>query len=662
MKFADIELHPDLRRGIEEVGFEECTPVQDETFKHTLAGNDVAVQSQTGTGKTAAFLITIFQLLSEDERFKGRQAYIVAPTRELAVQIEREAQRLGAHLSLRIANFYGGVGYGPQEKALKEGVDIIIGTPGRLLDFHRSKKLPFDNIGIVVIDEADRLFDMGFYPDIRRMMQDMRPREERLTMLFSATLSTKVRNIAWQYMNDPAEVDIEAERLTVDTVEQELHHVARREKLSAVLGLLERYQPENGLIFTNTKQAAEEVALRLRYNGFSAQFIMGDLPQKKRMQLIDGMKNGDVRFLVATDVAARGLHVDNLDIVINYDIPEDPENYVHRIGRTARAGQSGRAVALACERYVYGLEAIERLIDMKIPVGQLSDEDFKMDGSSRLSLGQVRKELGVRREKAPVSGQSRAGQTRGGESRSSASRSAQNRASQSRSSQGRSSRKGGAEAGSPAKSGAHKHGASDGDRRPAAATATGGEASGKATDNKNAGEGGAASGGNGGARAAGKGGGADNEGAREAGNSAARAGGSAQGSSKESPRREKQHPQAHHKPTRQPRSAPARSAKPSKKTSVEDRLEYYRRKYGEDFELAGSTGSSASKRSHGSSGSGPAENTGGAKGGGTDEGGGAATGSADTKDSGGSGRAGRGGKVWRRLSRIFGGSGEGSSE
>ena len=603
MKFADIELHPDLRRGIDEVGFEECTPVQDETFKHTLKGNDVAVQSQTGTGKTAAFLITIFQLLTEDERFKGRQAYIVAPTRELAVQIEREAQRLGAHLSLRIANFYGGVGYGPQEKALKEGVDVIIGTPGRLLDFHRSKKLPFDNIGIVVIDEADRLFDMGFYPDIRRMMQDMRPREERLTMLFSATLSTKVRNIAWQYMNDPAEVEIQAQRLTVDTVEQELHHVARREKLSAVLGLLDRYQPENGLIFTNTKQAAEEVALRLRYNGFSAQFIMGDLPQKKRMQLIDGMKSGEVSFLVATDVAARGLHVDNLDIVINYDIPEDPENYVHRIGRTARAGQSGRAVALACERYVYGLEAIEQLIDMKVPVGQLTNDDFKKDKSSGLSLGQVRKELGVRREKAPVSGQSRAGQTRGGESRSSAGRSAQNRGGHGR---------GGSNAGS------HGHGS-----HAAQGTQGGSPKKSGGTDEKShrgdAGETGKA-----GQVAKG---GASKDGVPESSPrpAAAKASG-------KSPRREKPRPQAHHKPTRRPHPA-----KPTKKSSVEDRLEYYKRKYGEDFELAGSTGS------RGSTGS-------------SDE---ASPNSGESSSEKSSETRSGGSNVWRRLSNIFGG---GSSE
>ncbi|MFP4637890.1 MAG: DEAD/DEAH box helicase [Spirochaetaceae bacterium] len=508
MNFADLDLHQDLRRGIDGMGFVTCTPVQERTFEHTLGGRDVTVQSQTGTGKTAAFLITIFELLSRDERFQGRQAYIVAPTRELSVQIEREARRLGAHMPYRIANFYGGVGYGPQEKALAEGVDIIIGTPGRLLDFHRSKKLPFDNIGIVVIDEADRLFDMGFYPDIRRMMRDMPPREERMTMLFSATLTVKVRNIAWQYMNDPVEIDIEPEHVTVDTVEQELYHVAREEKLSLVLGLLRRYRPESGLIFTNTKQAAEEVALRLQYNDFSAQYIIGDLPQRKRMKLIDGMKEGSLRFLVATDVAARGLHVEDLDIVVNYDIPEDPENYVHRIGRTARAGRKGRAVSLACERYVYGLEAIEKLIGMKIPVGSVGDEDFAYDHSAGMPLGQVRKKLGVKRDRVPVAHAS-------GSSRSAGSKAARS---------GKGSRDSKSSRGTRESTGSPRGERSSHDRGPH--------------------------------------------------------------------HKDKQHPQAHHKPSRRTHHQP----KPSGTTSVEERLEYYRRKYGEDFELTDSSSGSAKEQ------------------------------------------------------------------
>lgn len=608
MEFAEIELHPQLRRGIDDMGFVECTPVQERTFEHTLEGRDVTVQSQTGTGKTAAFLITIFQLLTEDENYKGRQAYIVAPTRELAVQIEREAQRIGAHMPYRIANFYGGVGYGPQEKALKEGVDVIIGTPGRLLDFHRSKKLPFDNIGIVVIDEADRLFDMGFYPDIRRMMRDMPPREKRLTMLFSATLNTKVRNISWQYMNDPEEIDIEPEHLTVDTVQQELYHVGRQEKLSLILGLLERYKPENGLIFTNTKQAAEEVSLRLQYNGFSAQFIMGDLPQRKRMKLIDGMKDGSVRFLVATDVAARGLHVEGLDIVINYDLPEDPENYVHRIGRTARAGASGQAVSLACERYVYSLESIEELIGMKIPVGTLSDADFKEDASGGMPLGQVRKELGVKRERAPVGSHSGG---RSGRSSRGGSRSSRGGGSQGGGSQGGGSR--------PSEERRHHEGSHAPRKAKSSRAKSGSRKSGEAGRSESAGAG--ANGGSGGSTTG---------------------------------RPEKhQHPQAHHKPTRQ-----THHQKPSAKTSVEERLEYYRRKYGEDFELSESTAGgrdsqgNAGARGGGDSQRGDRESQGeaGARGGGRESQGeaGARSDDRDAKDDAGS--------VWKRIGRLFGGS------
>lgn len=381
MNFEEFQLSEPVMAGIREAGFAEPTPVQIESLRYSLAERDVTVQSQTGTGKTAAFLIAIFELLTQRERFKGRKALIVAPTRELAVQIENEANSLGRHVGLSVACFYGGVGYEKQEKAAAGGVDIIVGTPGRLLDFYQSKKLDFRTVGVCVIDEADRLFDMGFYPDIRRIMRGMVDRRERLTMLYSATLGVRVLNLAWEYMNDPAEVAIEPEHLTVKKVEQEVYHVSREEKMKVLLGLIERENPGNCLIFTNTKSGAEQVAKRLELNGYSARFIMGDLPQKKRMRIIDAMKSGSTRFLVATDVAARGLHIDDLDLVMNYDVPEDSESYVHRIGRTARAGQSGRACTLACERYVYGLESIEALIGMKIPVRKVT-EDLLVDDRS----------------------------------------------------------------------------------------------------------------------------------------------------------------------------------------------------------------------------------------------------------------------------------------
>ena len=386
MRFDELELDENLMAGITDAGFTECTEVQAEAFVHTLKGRDVAVQSQTGTGKTAAFLISIFQLLTTDPRYKDRRVLIVAPTRELAVQIETEAKLLGKHLPFRVGCFYGGVGYGKQEEMLQEKVEIVVGTPGRLIDFNKSKKLDLREMGIAVIDEADRLFDMGFYPDIRYMMKKMVPREERMTMLFSATLSTRVRNLAWEYMNNPAEIEIRPENITVESIDQTLYHVARSEKMKLLLGILERDKPENVLIFTNTKRASEEVAKRLELNGYRARFVMGDLPQSKRLKLINEMKEGKLRYLVATDVAARGLHVDSLAMVVNYDLPEDPESYVHRIGRTARVGREGKAISLADEFFVFGLESIEGFIGRRIPTQRVSDDLLVEDKSAGVRI------------------------------------------------------------------------------------------------------------------------------------------------------------------------------------------------------------------------------------------------------------------------------------
>ncbi len=387
MRFQEFELHPDLQKGIDEAGFSECTEVQARTLPHTLQGQDVTVQSQTGTGKTAAFLIPIYQHLLKPD-YAGAKALILAPTRELAVQIENEAQLLGKHLPFSTACFYGGVGYGKQEAAVRSGAQLLIATPGRLLDFVDSGKLGFQDVRFVVIDEADRLFDMGFYPDIQKVFRRM-PSRERMTMLFSATLGTRVQNIAWKYMSEPVEIVVTPEQMTVETVTQELYHVAMSEKMPLLLGLLQREQPETALVFANTKRACEEISRRLEVNGYKSRFIIGDLPQRQRLRLIDDLKSGQIEILVATDVAARGLHVDDLDLVVNYDLPEDPENYVHRIGRTARAGKKGRAISLACERFVYGLEAIESLIGTKIPGNSVTDDDLAEDKSkgARIVIG-----------------------------------------------------------------------------------------------------------------------------------------------------------------------------------------------------------------------------------------------------------------------------------
>ena len=373
MKFTELNLSPEVIKGVDKAGFVDCTMVQEKVLPTSLTGKDVMVQSKTGSGKTAVFLLTIFQRHLASGR-KSR-ALVVSPTRELAVQIEEDAKLLSSGIDgYRVGCFYGGVGYEAQNNEIKEGLDLYVGTPGRLLDYAKSRKIDFRQFDTVVLDEADRMFDMGFYPDIRNMFGMMRDKSGRQTMLFSATLSTKVRNLAWNYMNDPKEIEVQPEEITVKNITQELYHVTRSEKFSMLLSILKKIDPQSCLIFTNTKDMAVEVSRRLNMNGYKTEYLMGDMAQSKRLETLDRMKEGKIHFLVATDVAARGLQIDDLELVVNYDIPEDFENYVHRIGRTARAGKSGIAVTLACETYIYGLEAIENYIQMKIPV-HWADED-----------------------------------------------------------------------------------------------------------------------------------------------------------------------------------------------------------------------------------------------------------------------------------------------
>ncbi|OHD64863.1 MAG: hypothetical protein A2176_06020 [Spirochaetes bacterium RBG_13_51_14] len=367
MLFTEFNLDPRVMRGIEEAGFTHCTPVQELTLQKTLAGTDVYVQSQTGTGKTAAFLITMFHLFLTSDKYRHKKALVLTPTRELAVQVEQDALLLGKYCGLKTGCFYGGVGYATQDRLLKEDINIYIGTPGRLIDYQKSGKIDFLKFEILVIDEADRMFDMGFIPDIRFMLRRMVPPARRLTMLYSATLSQRVKFLAWEYMNDPVEIEINPEQLTVDLITQELYHIGKEEKFNLLLGILRTEKPKSVLIFTNMKRTAERVSRRLNQNGIQNDYISGDLPQKQRLKIIDAIKAGKTEILVATDVAARGLHIEDLDMVINYDLPQDSQNYVHRIGRTARAGKTGKSISLACEEDVYNLDPIEKLIGMKIP-------------------------------------------------------------------------------------------------------------------------------------------------------------------------------------------------------------------------------------------------------------------------------------------------------
>ena len=403
-KFTELDLDANLQKGIAEAGFISCMPVQEKTFTHSLKYTDVCVQSQTGTGKTAVFLISIYHNFLTKRDLKNSKALIIAPTRELAIQIEKEAKVIGKHLDFTCGCFYGGVGYAEQEKLLKDDVDIIIGTPGRLIDFHQQKKLDLRKTGILVIDEADRLFDMGFLPDIKRMLKNMPHFSERISMLFSATLSYRAKELAWEFMNNPIEIEIASENITVDKISQKLYHVGKEEKIALLLGILKSEKPENCIIFTNTKSKAHEVSKRLEYNGYDCKYIMGDLQQSKRLKIIESIKSGKLKYLVATDVAARGLHVDDLEMVINYDIPNDAENYVHRIGRTARAGKEGKAISLACEKFVYGLESIEALTNVKIPVEWPDEDLFEKDRSAgkHFRLEKARHEPAYKKSPRPV--------------------------------------------------------------------------------------------------------------------------------------------------------------------------------------------------------------------------------------------------------------------
>jgi ATP-dependent RNA helicase RhlB len=381
MNFNELNLEPRILHGIADRGYNKMTAVQEQTLAVTLQGLDVAVQSQTGTGKTAAFLITLFDNIVKNDAHNRKKALIIVPTRELAVQIEKEAHLLNRHIGLSIGSFFGGVGYAGQLSSLKRGLDIVIGTPGRLLDLSEKGHLRMKNIGFLVIDEADRLFDMGFLPDITKIIRKMPPRHARQNMLFSATLNRVSRKIAIEHMTRPVFIEVTPEKLTVDTISQELYHVKSHIKMNLMLGILKAQAPQNALIFTNMRHSAFRLAKNLQQNGFRSQHLTGDLPQNRRLNIIKDFMAGKFAFLVATDVAARGLHIDDLEMVINYDIPQDCENYVHRIGRTARAGNTGKAISFASEGTADHLEAIESFIGMKIPVQRAEDDLFATDMS-----------------------------------------------------------------------------------------------------------------------------------------------------------------------------------------------------------------------------------------------------------------------------------------
>ena len=404
VRFDSFDLDPRILAGLADAGFTQCTPIQAEALPIALAGRDVAGQAQTGTGKTAAFLVAALHRLlsvesgkqSEDadsaatgraQRPRQPRVVILAPTRELAVQIHNDALVLAGHTGFRLGLVYGGTGYQSQRDTLAAGVDILIGTPGRLIDYFKQRVFDLQSVEVVVLDEADRMFDLGFIKDIRFVLRRMPPPEQRLGMLFSATLSYRVTELAYEHMNHPQMVEIAPEQITADRVQQSCYMVANDEKVPLLIGLLRRLENARVMVFVNTKRAGEYVWGFLEGNGLRAAMLSGDVPQRKRLKLLKEFTDGDLPIMVATDVAARGLHIPGVTHVINFDLPEDAQDYVHRIGRTARAGAAGDAISFVCETHAFCLPDIETYLGIKLPVEPVQTELLaKIDLRSRVRV------------------------------------------------------------------------------------------------------------------------------------------------------------------------------------------------------------------------------------------------------------------------------------
>lgn len=375
IKFAELGLEPQVLAGLEAKGFHNCTPIQAETLPLLLTGKNIAGQAQTGTGKTIAFLAGTFNYLlthpaHAERRLNQPRVLIMAPTRELAVQIYNDAESMAKSCDFKMGLAYGGDGYEKQQAVLEAGVDLLIGTTGRIIDFLKQGLIDLGAIQVVVLDEADRMFDLGFIKDIRYLFRRMPVPSQRLNMLFSATLSLRVQELAYEHMNEPQHVQVEPEQMTGQRIKEELFYPSNEDKMLLLLTLFEEDWPEKAIVFSNTKHGCEDVHAWLQADGHRVGLLTGDVPQKKRLKILDDFTAGHLDILVATDVAARGLHIPDVTHVFNYDLPDDAEDYVHRIGRTGRAGRSGHSISFACEDYAFNLPAIEEYIHHAIPVSK----------------------------------------------------------------------------------------------------------------------------------------------------------------------------------------------------------------------------------------------------------------------------------------------------
>lgn len=380
LRFDSLPLHESVLAGIRDAGFEFCTPIQAIALPIALKPSDVAGQAQTGTGKTAAFLVAAYQRILTVDRDPGAErqprVFALAPTRELAIQIAKDAEVLGKHTGLKIGLAFGGTDYEKQRKTLADGVDLLIGTPGRIIDYFKQGVFKLDQVQVAILDEADRMFDLGFIKDIRYLLRKLPSPEKRLNMLFSATLSQRVLELAYEHMNEPELIRIETDTVTVDRVRQAIYFPSNEDKMPLLVGLIREIGESRIMIFVNMKREAERVQNYLEANGIHASAISGDVPQKKRMRMLENFQQGELPVLIGTDVASRGLHIPDVEYVINYDLPHEAEDYVHRIGRTARAGAYGNALSLGCETYVITLPEIEKFIGHKIPVATYDPADL----------------------------------------------------------------------------------------------------------------------------------------------------------------------------------------------------------------------------------------------------------------------------------------------
>lgn len=389
VRFTDLNLDSRLQKAIDKLGFEFCSPIQAESLPYGLKGGDVLGKAQTGTGKTAAFLIAIINNLlntqEQEERYNGEpRALILAPTRELALQIEKDAKELIRYTPLTLMSVVGGIDYRKQQQRLNdEIIDIMVGTPGRLLDFIQRKELFLSEVEALVIDEADRMLDMGFIPDVKRIVNETPKTTHRQTLFFSATFSQDILNLVNRWTWKALTVEIEPESIAADSIDQKVFLVTTREKFTLLYNLITQQRLACVIVFANRRDEVRKLSEQLKKHGIRCGLLSGEIAQHKRIKTLENFRTGNLQVLVATDVAGRGIHIDGISHVVNYTLPDDPEDYVHRIGRTGRAGEKGISVSFACEKDSFQLPLIESLLKRKLDCAHPDDWLLKPPPSNR---------------------------------------------------------------------------------------------------------------------------------------------------------------------------------------------------------------------------------------------------------------------------------------